>query len=119
MEEKSFAPDVFNAECPARKTLNLVADKWTMLIILALLRGSRRHGELRRKVEGISQKMLTQTLRRLEADGLISRTVEPSRPPQVTYSLTTLGESLLEPVQALTKWAQEHSDEVEMRWQKK
>lgn len=109
MAVKSFAPDVFNAECPARKTLSLIADKWSILIILALLSGGKRHGELRRKIQGITQKMLTQTLRRLEADGLVSRTAHPTRPPQVEYALTPLGETLIGPVRALTAWAQEHS----------
>ncbi len=113
MPAKSYEPDVFNAECPARKALSLVADKWTLLVLLALLGGAKRHGALKRKLTGITQKMLTQTLRRLERDGLVRRTEHPVVPPQVEYSLTPLGESLSGPIQALSEWAKEHSLEIE------
>ena len=115
MSIKSYEPDVFNAECPAQKALNLVADKWTLLVLLALMGGSKRHGALKRKLAGITQKMLTQTLRRLEREGLVQRTEYPVTPPKVEYSLTPLGESLGGPIQALSAWAKEHSLELEGR----
>lgn len=80
---------------------------------MALLGGAKRHGALKRKLTGITQKMLTQTLRRLERDGLVRRTEHPVVPPQVEYSLTPLGESLSGPIQALSEWAKEHSLEIE------
>ena len=113
MPVKSFEPDVFNAECPAQQALDLVASKWTMLVLLALLSGEKRNGVLKRKIGGITQKMLTQTLRRMEREGLVLRHVHSDRPPVVGYSLTELGESLIGPIRALTCWAQDHSAEVE------
>ncbi|WP_310468605.1 helix-turn-helix domain-containing protein [Sphingomonas sp.] len=88
--------------------LNRVGDKWSMLIVMILSSGSRRFSELKREIEGISQRMLTLTLRGLERDGLVTRTVTPTIPPRVDYELTELGDSLREPVQALGAWAIEH-----------
>lgn len=113
MGTKSYEPDVFNADCPAQKALDLVADKWTLLVLLALLGGVKRHSTLRRKLKGVTQKMLTQTLRRLEQDGLVARTVYPEVPPKVEYALTPLGETLSEPIRALSAWAEKHSNALE------
>ena len=113
MTAKSYEPDVFNAECPAHKALRLVTDKWSLLVLLALLGGTKRHGVLKRKLAGITQKMLTQTLRRLERDGLVRRMEYAVVPPKVEYSLTPLGESLSGPIQALSAWAGEHFRELE------
>jgi DNA-binding HxlR family transcriptional regulator len=88
--------------------LNRIGDKWSVLIVMILARGPRRFNELKREIDGISQRMLTLTLRGLERDGLVSRTVEPTVPPRVTYALTDLGESLVEPVEALGSWAIAH-----------
>lgn len=88
--------------------LNRVGDKWSVLIVMILGEGPRRFNELKRQIDGISQRMLTLTLRGLERDGLVSRTVEPTVPPRVTYALTELGESLKEPVEALGRWAMAH-----------
>lgn len=88
--------------------LNRVGDKWSVLIVMILGEGPRRFNELKRQIDGISQRMLTLTLRGLERDGLVSRTVEPSVLPRVTYALTELGESLKEPVEALGRWAMAH-----------
>ncbi|MEO6256659.1 MAG: helix-turn-helix domain-containing protein [Sphingomicrobium sp.] len=88
--------------------LNRVGDKWSMLIVMMLSDGSRRFSELKRQIDGISQRMLTLTLRGLERDGLVTRTVTPTIPPRVDYELTELGASLREPVQALGAWAIEH-----------
>ena len=88
--------------------LSRVGDKWSVLIVMILATGPRRFNELKRQIDGISQRMLTLTLRGLERDGLVSRTVEPTVPPKVTYALTELGESLRDPVEALGQWAIEH-----------
>lgn len=105
--------NVLWSECPSRMVIDLIADKWTMLVIYALSKGTARHSELHRAIAGISQKMLTQTLRRLEAHGLVERTVYPVVPPKVEYNLTSLGQSLLVPVTALKTWAEENSDAIE------
>lgn len=93
---------------PVRAILTRVGDKWSILTIMLLRERPYRFGELRRSIEGISQRMLTLTLRGLERDGLVSRTVFPTNPPQVQYALTTLGESICEPVHALGRWALEN-----------
>ena len=92
----------------AREVLNRVGDKWSVLIVAMLGDGPRRFTELKRNIEGISQRMLTLTLRGLERDGLVSRTVFPTIPPRVDYALTRLGETLLEPVTALGAWANDN-----------
>jgi DNA-binding HxlR family transcriptional regulator len=106
------APNVLDAHCPSRQALDLIADKWTMLVVKELAEGIRRHGELHRTIGGISQKMLTQTLRALERDGLVARTVYPVVPPKVEYELTSLGETLIEPLAAIALWAERHMDEI-------
>ena len=88
--------------------LNRVGDKWSMLIVMMLADGPRRFSELKRAIDGISQRMLTLSLRGLERDGLVTRTVTPTIPPRVDYELTELGASLREPVKALGEWAFEH-----------
>ncbi len=88
--------------------LNRVGDKWSMLIVMILANGSRRFSELKREIDGISQRMLTLSLRGLERDGLVTRTVTPTIPPRVDYELTELGISLRQPVKALGDWAIEH-----------
>jgi DNA-binding HxlR family transcriptional regulator len=98
---------------PARKALNLIADKWTILVIYALQVGPKRLGELNRAIEGVSQKMLIQTLRNMERDGLVTRTVYPVVPPKVEYALTPLGESLKVLTQSLCVWAEAHMAELE------
>jgi DNA-binding HxlR family transcriptional regulator len=91
-----------------RGVLKRVGDKWSILIVVILSDGPLRFSELRRRIEGISQRMLTLTLRGLERDGLMTRTVEPTIPPSVYYELTALGRTLLEPVSALAGWAQKN-----------
>lgn len=94
------------AKCLAvREVLNRIGDKWSVQIVGALGEGALRFSELRRAIEGISQRMLTLTLRGLERDGLIERTVFPEIPPRVEYELTRLGKTLLEPIQQLAEWA--------------
>jgi DNA-binding HxlR family transcriptional regulator len=100
---------VHDERCVAtRDVLKLVGDKWSVLIVAMLGDGPRRFSELRRAIEGISQRMLTLTLRGLERDGLVSRTVFPTIPPRVDYELTKLGLTLLEPIGALAQWAQDN-----------
>ncbi|MEH6663923.1 MAG: helix-turn-helix domain-containing protein [Brevundimonas sp.] len=88
-----------------RTILARVGDKWSVLIVMVLADGPKRFSDLRRSIDGISQRMLTLTLRGLERDGLVSRTVLPTKPPRVDYELTPLGHSLREPVAALGQWA--------------
>jgi DNA-binding HxlR family transcriptional regulator len=92
--------------CPVRDVLDQIGDKWSTLLLLTLGERSHRFGELRRAVPDISQRMLTQTLRDLQRDGLISRHVHPTVPPSVEYRLTPLGQSLLEPLAHLVSWAE-------------
>lgn len=100
--------------CPTIGTvLARVGDKWSVLIIMSLTDGPRRFSELKRGIGRISQRMLTLTLRGLERDGLVSRTVTPSNPPRVDYALTALGHSVREPVEALGQWAIAHVNEIE------
>src|SRR5947209_7071409 len=101
----SYSP--YLAECPTRAVLATIADKWATLVIDLLGRGPQRFGALRRSIGGISQKMLTQTLRNLERDGLVARRVYPTTPPSVEYSLTPLGHTLSAPLGALRAWAEE------------
>ena len=101
--------DPHNPACRTISTLlSRIGDKWTVLVVQTLGEGPRRFNELRREIPSVSQRMLTLTLRGLERDGLVSRTVEPTVPPRVTYALTELGESLIEPVEALGSWAISH-----------
>jgi len=93
------------AVCPVRGVLDKLGDKWSMLVILELSAGEHRFSGLRRRIPDISQKMLTQTLRILQRDGLVARTVHPTVPPAVSYRLTAMGESLLTPFGALVAWA--------------
>src|ERR1700693_1787741 len=102
-----------NSECVVvREILDRVGDKWSVLVIALLGERGQRFSELRRAIEGISQRMLTLTLRQLERDGLVSRTVHATVPPRVDYALTPLGESVVEPLTAFMRWAQEHGTDV-------
>src|SRR5258706_2143578 len=105
-------PDVFQADCLSRQVLELIADHWTPLVIYALEEGTMRFSQLLKRIDGISQKMLTQTLRAMERNGLVERVVHPVVPPVVEYSLTPLGQTLVEPVNMLQTWAYEHLQEV-------
>jgi DNA-binding HxlR family transcriptional regulator len=103
-------PNVFDAQCGSRQVLNLIGDRWTMLVLYALRHDARRYGEL--LIGGISQKMLTQVLRKLERDGIVARKVYPVVPPHVEYRLTPLGKTLLRPLSAICRWAEEHLSEI-------
>lgn len=96
------------SQCPVRNVLDQLGDKWSVLIISALAHRPYRFGELKREISDISQRMLTQTLRDLQADGLIERTVFPTMPPSVEYKLSPMGRSFLVPLSAMVDWAFEH-----------
>jgi DNA-binding HxlR family transcriptional regulator len=112
-ETLSSQPNVLDQNCESRQALDRIADKWTSLVVYALLGGPKRHGELRREIQGISQKMLTQTLRSMERDGLVERTVVDQIPPHVRYELTALGRTLTKPLVGICEWAMEHLSEVQ------
>lgn len=102
-----------DAQCPSRLVLDRIADKWTALIIQVLAQGTKRYALLHREIGGISQKMLTQTLRSLERDGLVKRTVHPVIPPKVEYALTRLGRTLIEPLRGLCRWSEKYLPELQ------
>ena len=104
--------DPYHANCPTRRILDRIGDRWTVLVVGALFAGDARFSEVRRRVEGVSQKMLTQTLRGLERDGLVRRTVYPEVPVRVEYALTEAGRTLREPLRALEEWSIAHLSEV-------
>ena len=106
-------PNVLDPNCGSRQVLNLIADRWTVLVIYALGHETRRYRELERLIGGISQKMLTQTLRNLERDGIVVRTVYPVIPPHVEYGLTSLGITLIDALRVVCMWAQDNLTAVE------
>ena len=104
--------DVLSPACPSRTVLRHVVDRWTPLVVEVLASGPHRFGELRERVGGVTPKVLTQTLRSMERDGLVTRDEIPGVPPRVDYALTPLGASLIEPVTALRTWVEAHAAEV-------
>jgi len=112
METNPLKANVYKKACPTRLVLDRIADKWTTLVIGLLEQRPQRFSELQRQIEGISQKMLTQTLRELERDGLITRTIYAEVPPRVEYALTPLGRTLCSPIAAIRAWAEANIDEV-------
>lgn len=105
-------PDAYSANCPTRMVLDRIADKWAVLLLGLLAREPMRFNRLRREVEGLSQKMLAQTLRSLERDGLVSRSAFATVPVTVEYAITPLGRTLADTVDALRVWAESHMAEV-------
>jgi DNA-binding HxlR family transcriptional regulator len=105
--------DLFKRSCPSRQVFDRIGERWTFLVLLALQDDKQRFSELRRRVEGISQKMLTQTVRGLERDGLVTRAVFPTVPVTVEYALTPLGHSLCAAIHVLRTWAYDHIDDME------
>jgi DNA-binding HxlR family transcriptional regulator len=105
--------NVFDSRCPTRQVLDCIADKWTVLIIRRLSNGTLRFAQLRRAVDGISQKVLTNTLRSLERDGMVTRRIYASVPPKVEYSLTSLGRSLCGLVEGICGWAEANIEQVQ------
>lgn len=108
--------DPYQEGCPSRRVLDRIGDRWTVLIVGTLSNGPHRFSEIRRSVQGISQKMLTQTLRGLERDGLVTRTVYAEVPPRVEYELTEGGRSLCAPLKALEDWSIAHFGELSSSW---
>jgi DNA-binding HxlR family transcriptional regulator len=104
--------DAFLAQCPSRQLLDRLSDKWVTLVMVALQPAPQRYSQLARTIAGVSQKMLTQTLRTLERDGLVARTVTPTVPVTVTYELTELGRSLLHVIARLKDWAESNMEAV-------
>jgi DNA-binding HxlR family transcriptional regulator len=104
--------DPYQRACPSRTVLDRIADRWTVLVVGALHGGPMRFSQLAQRVDGVSQKMLTQTLRGLERDGLVERTVHAEVPPRVEYELTRSGREALEPLRALERWALDHAAQV-------
>ena len=111
-EQDRAAYNAYVAECPSRQVLDALSDKWVTLVLTALSGAPRRYSELSRTIAGVSQKMLTQTLRTLERDGLITRTITPSVPVRVDYELTSLGRTLLPVVRAIKDWSESHIAEI-------
>lgn len=105
--------DAYQTECPTRLVLNRIADKWAVLVLGLLESETKRFSTLQREIGGISQKMLTQTLRGLERDGLIARTIYPTVPPKVEYTITPLGKTLVGLLAALRVWSETHIEEVQ------
>jgi len=104
--------DVLSPTCPSRVILNRIGDRWTIFVIIALADETLRFTELRKRIGGVTPKVLTETLRALESDGLVRRDAYAEMPPRVEYSLTDLGASLLGPIDAVRSWAELHVDEV-------
>ncbi|MCO5997694.1 winged helix-turn-helix transcriptional regulator [Actinoallomurus rhizosphaericola] len=111
--EPTTSWDPYERGCPSREVLDRIGDKWTVLVLGELGRhGVCRYTQLRKQLSGVSEKMLTQTLRALERDGIVRRTVYPTVPARVEYALTPLGQTLREPLRALTDWSVQHIAEV-------
>ncbi|MEU1169086.1 winged helix-turn-helix transcriptional regulator [Streptomyces microflavus] len=106
------AGTVFLADCPARLAIEIITTKWAAVVLFALSRGPCRHGELVDHVGGISRKVLTQTLRKLQGYGLVERRAYAEAPPRVEYRLTELGTTLVEPIAVLTEWARTHGEAI-------
>jgi DNA-binding HxlR family transcriptional regulator len=103
----------FSQHCPTRQVLNRIADKWTVLVVILLQSETKRFSQLQREIGGISQKMLTQTLRGLERDGLVTRTVYATVPPKVEYALTPLGHTLKDLLYAVKTWSETNMQEIQ------
>lgn len=111
-EQARIEYDAFLKSCPTNQLLDRISDKWVSLVVAALATGPMRYSDLGRKIAGVSPKMLTQTLRSLERDGLLTRSVTPSVPVRVDYELTALGQNLALLLTAVKDWAETHFDEV-------
>lgn len=105
-------PEIFTLNCPTQQILDVIGDKWSVIVLYCLAFRPRRYNEIQRRIEGISQKVLTQSLRRLERHGLVQRTVLSEMPLSVEYSLTDLGETLMDPLLAIATWSRTHFSKV-------
>lgn len=113
-EESSLVPDVNRAACPSRLVLEHVTSRWGVLVLAALRERSFRFSELRRHIDGVSEKMLAQTLQTLERDGFVHRDAQPVIPPRVDYSLTAIGREVAEQVWGLARWVEAKVDDIEV-----
>lgn len=109
----SRAYDVMAATCPSRTVLHRIGARWTVFVVNALEHGPQRFTQLKATIQGVTPKVLTETLRTLEEDGLVTRRVYDEQPPRVEYELTDLGRSLLDPLRAVRRWAEEHVPQIE------
>lgn len=112
VHDQPATPDVYLRGCASRTALEVIANKWTHLAVCALRDGPMRFGALQRRLQGVTQKMLTQTLRTLERNGLVTRTVYPTIPPRVDYELTDLGRSAVGVLDEILSWSEQHSAEI-------
>ncbi|HEY3189042.1 MAG TPA: helix-turn-helix domain-containing protein [Solirubrobacteraceae bacterium] len=112
LDKLGFRPDAYDPKCPSRVVLDRIGDKWTVLVVGALENGPMRFTALRQRVGGVAPKVLTETLRALERDGVVTRRVYAAVPPRVEYRLTPLGLSLREPIEAIRLWAERHVGDV-------
>jgi DNA-binding HxlR family transcriptional regulator len=111
-EEEGMPGDVFDPDCPTRRVLDRVGDKWTVLLVLLLSEGPLRFSRLRASLGRVAPKVLTESLRRMERDGLVTREIFAEVPPRVEYSLTDLGRSLIEPISIISDWAEIHVNRI-------
>ncbi|MEM6612331.1 MAG: helix-turn-helix domain-containing protein [Cyanobacteria bacterium P01_C01_bin.72] len=112
MVSSNDSEPLLDKDCPVRQVINIVGDKWTLPVLYVLKQGTKRYSELQREIPGISKKMLTQTLRRLESDNILRRKIYPVVPPKTEYALTAFGRKLIEPLEVLADWAWEHQKEL-------
>lgn len=105
---------ILDKDCPVRQVINIVGDKWTLPVLYVLNQGTKRYSEIQREIPGISKKMLTQTLRRLESDNILKRKIYPVVPPKTEYDLTAFGKQLIKPLEVLANWAWEHEAELKL-----
>ncbi len=114
MVSKEEQEPLLDKDCPVRQLINIVGDKWTLPVLYVLKQGTKRYSELQREIPGISKKMLTQTLRRLESDKIVKRTVYAVIPPKTEYNLTIFGDKLIDPIEVLADWAWDHQKELKI-----
>ena len=105
---------ILDRDCPVRQVISIVGDKWTCPVLYVLTQGTKRYSEIQREIPGISKKMLTQTLRRLESDNILKRKIYPVVPPKTEYDLTAFGKQLIKPLEVLADWAWEHEAELKL-----
>ena len=113
MVSKEEQEPLLDKNCPMRQVINIIGDKWTLPVLYVLSQGTKRYSQLQREIPGISKKMLTQTLRKLESDNILKRTVYPVVPPKTEYNLTAFGNELIKPLEVLADWAETHKTELQ------
>lgn len=113
MVPKEKQEPLLDKNCPMRQVINIIGDKWTLPVLYVLSQGTKRYSQLQREIPGISKKMLTQTLRKLESDNILKRTVYPVVPPKTEYNLTAFGNELIKPLEVLADWAERHQAELQ------